>query len=278
MLLCYAMGGGFGPVLRTRAVLAAMGWERDAIAVLAAPGAERVAGDLELIAPSWDDAADPAALGRWIARVVAEREADALLVDALPGGVMGELCGLDALRGLELRHTARLLRWAGYVRRLPGALPHYDQVLAAEPLHATHERALAALAAAPPTPIDVDVPHGETSATLDVRGAPWLVVHTGPAREVRALARVADERRGDAPLHVACPIAVDDLPAGAERIDAVPAAPLYAGAAGIVTAAGFTTVRELAPFRDRHVCVPFDRRLDDQHERARRATRAPEAT
>ena len=94
------MGGGFGPVLRTRAVLAAMGWDRDAVAVLAAPGAERVAGDLELIAPSWDDAADPAALGRWVARVVAEREADALLVDALPGGVMGELCGLGALDGL----------------------------------------------------------------------------------------------------------------------------------------------------------------------------------
>ena len=274
MLLCYAMGGGFGPVLRTRAVLAALGWDRDAVAVLAAPGAARVVGDLELIAPSWDDAAEPAALGRWIARVVAEREADALLVDALPGGVMGELCGLGALDGLVLRHTARLLRWAGYVRRLPGPLPHYDEVLVAEPLHATHERALATLADAVRAPIDVNVSPDETFATLDVREAPWLVVHTGPAREVRALARVADERRGAAPLHVVCPIPVDDLPAGAERIDAVPAAPLYPGAAGIVTAAGFTTVRELAPFRDRHVCVPFDRRLDDQHERARRAWRA----
>jgi hypothetical protein len=50
-------------------------------------------------------------------------------------------------------------------------------------------------------------------------------------------------------------------------VDAVPAAPLYAAAAGIVTAAGFNTVRELAPYRDRHVCVPFERRLDDQRAR-----------
>ena len=84
---------------------------------------------------------------------------------------------------------------------------------------------------------------------------------------MRALARIADERRGGAPLHVVAPITVEDLPPGAERLDAIPAAPRYAGAAGIVTAAGFNTVRELAPYRDRHVCVPFDRRLDDQHAR-----------
>jgi predicted glycosyltransferase len=47
----------------------------------------------------------------------------------------------------------------------------------------------------------------------------------------------------------------------------VPAAPRYAGAAGIVTAAGFNAVRELAPYRERHVCVPFERRLDDQRAR-----------
>jgi len=269
MLLGYAMGGGFGPVTRTRAVLAALGRDGDA-AVLAAPGAERVAGDLELIAPSWDDAADPAALGRWLARTIAEREATTLLVDALPGGVMGELCGLAALDGLELLHTARLLRWAAYARRLPGPLPHFERALVVEPPHPNHTRALAGLAddvaplALRPPPAHVD------AAPTDV----WLVVHTGPAREVRALARVADERRGGAPLHVICPLAVEDLPAGAERIDAVPAAPRYASAAGIVTAAGFTTVRELAPYRDRHVCVPFDRRLDDQHERARRLAAA----
>ena len=85
---------------------------------------------------------------------------------------------------------------------------------------------------------------------------------------MRALARVAEERRGDAPLHVVTPIAVDDLPAGAETVRAIPAAPHFAGAAGIVSAAGFNTVRELAPYRERHVCVPFDRRLDDQHARA----------
>ena len=44
-------------------MLAALGWDGDAVAVLAAPGAERAAGGLELLVPGFDDAADPAALG-----------------------------------------------------------------------------------------------------------------------------------------------------------------------------------------------------------------------
>jgi hypothetical protein len=87
---------------------------------------------------------------------------------------------------------------------------------------------------------------------------------------VRTLARLADDRRGEAPLRVVCPLRVEDLPAGAEPVHAVPARPLFAGAAHIVTGAGFNTVHELAPLRARHTVVPFDRRLDDQHARARR--------
>jgi hypothetical protein len=263
-LLCYALGGGLGPLIRTRDVLAATGWDGD-VAVLAAPGSEPAAGGLELRVPGFDDASDPAALAAWVARMIADWEPDALLVDALPGGVLGELCGLAALDGLELRHTARLLRWGVYARRCEAPLPRYDAIGVAEPLHPAHERALAKTTGAM-SPLALPAPPAPDGPPGDA----WVVVHTGPAREVRALARIADERRGDAPLRVVTPIRVGELPAGAEVVAAVPAAPLYAGAAGIVTAAGFNTVRELAPYRERHVCVPFERRLDDQRARARR--------
>ena len=91
------------------------------------------AGGLELLSPAYDDAADPAALGRWVARAIAEREPDALLVDAFPGGVLGEPRGLGALAGLELHHTARLLRWGVYARRCEGPLPPYDAAAVVEP-------------------------------------------------------------------------------------------------------------------------------------------------
>src|SRR5918999_1811544 len=126
-LLAYALGGGLGPVTRTRAGLAATGWDGE-VTLLAAPEAARVAGGLELLSPGYDDAADPAALGRWVARAIAERTPDVVLVDALPGGVLGELCGLAALRGVALRHTARLLRWGVYARRCERQLPRYEAV------------------------------------------------------------------------------------------------------------------------------------------------------
>ena len=181
-----------------------------------------------------------------------------------PAACSASCAASRALAGLELHHTARLLRWGVYARRCEGPLPRYDAVAVVEPLHPGHARALAGLSG---NVAPLALPAPAAAPGPPPPGAPWLVVHSGPAREVRALAREADERRGGAPLHVVTPIAVDGLPAGAEMVRAIPAAPRYAGAAGIVTAAGFNTVRELAPYRERHVCVPFDRRLDDQPAR-----------
>lgn len=264
--LCYALGGGLGPITRTRAVLAATG-TADGAVLLAAPPPGAGPPGADVRTPSAEAASDAAALGRWVAAQIADVRPDALLVDALPGGILGELCGLPALRGLVLRHTARLLRWPVYARRLAGPLPRFDAVAVVERLHRGHERALRPHAGAL-EPLALPVP--EYPEAEPPAGAPWLVVHTGPPREVRALARVADERRGGAPLRVVCPLAVDDLPPGAELVRAVPARPLFATAAHIVTGAGFNVVHELAPLRARHTVVPFDRRLDDQHARARR--------
>jgi hypothetical protein len=252
-------------VTRTRAVLAATGLAGDAV-LLAAPLPGGPAA-VDVRTPPAEAAGDRVALGRWVAAQIADVRPDVVLVDAFPGGILGELCGLAALRGPVLRHTARLLRWPAYARRLEGGLPRFDDVATVEPLHPGHERALRPHAGAL-EPLALPVP--DYAPEPPPPGAPWLVVHTGPPREVRTLARLADERRGDAPLRVVCPIAVENLPPGAERVRAVPARPLFAGAAHIVTGAGFNTVHELAPLRARHTVVPFDRRLDDQHARARR--------
>ena len=56
---------------------------------------------------------------------------DELLVDAFPGGILGELCGIELP---PARLIARALRWDAYARRLDGPLPEYDVVHALEPL------------------------------------------------------------------------------------------------------------------------------------------------
>ena len=119
-LLCHALGGGLGPVTRTRAVLEATG---STARSRCSPRRGRRRW------PAASSSAHPATTTpptRRRSRAGSRARSptsrpDAVLVDALPGGVLGELCGLAALDGLELRHTARLLRWAGYARRIDGA-------------------------------------------------------------------------------------------------------------------------------------------------------------
>ncbi len=190
---------------------------------------------------------------------------DALLVDAFPGGVMGELCGLRALAGLELRRTARLLRWGRLRAPVRGRrFPRYDAIAVVEALQPGHARALAALSGNV-APLGAPRPRRRIRVRCPGRRAGGSsCTPARPARSARSPGSPTSAAAG-APLGVVTPITVDDLPAGAETVDAIPAAPLYPGAAGIVAGAAFNTVRELAPYRDRHVCVPFDRRLDDQH-------------
>jgi hypothetical protein len=100
----------------------------------------------------------------------------------------------------------------------------------------------------------------------------WLIVHAGPADEVMELVAYARETaalEGAAPRFVlVSPTAPPGLPADVAHLDARPAWPLFAGAARIVSAAGFNTVRQAAPYREKHRMLPFPRRYDDQFARA----------
>ena len=261
-VLCYALGGGLGHVTRTRAVLEAAGWDGEAV-LLAAPDAAAAAGGLELLSPGYDDAADPAALGA-LGRARDRRPR----------------AGRAARRRLPGRRARRAVRPRG--ARRAGAPPH-RAAAALGRLRAALRGAAAALrrgrrgrAAAPratraPSPGSAApsrrsrCPRRRRPRAAARRGrALARRAHRAGARGARARAggrraargRAAARRHADRGRRPARP--------APSSIRAIPAAPRYAGAAGIVTAAGFNTVRELAPYRDRHVCVPFDRRLDDQ--------------
>ena len=53
-------------------------------------------------------------------------------------------------------------------------------------------------------------------------------------------------------------------------LDLIPASSLFAGAAKIISAAGFNVMLETEPYRGKHHAVPMPRRFDDQFARAAR--------
>jgi hypothetical protein len=266
----YALGGGLGHLVRAHAVAEALGHEDRAVLLTASPfaGDERVTGGLPVErVPDWLEH-DPTALRGWIEDLAPEE----LVVDAFPGGILGELCGFDAA---PCRHVARLLRWERYGRRLDGPLPHFDETFVLEPLADIHTRALegASDRIAP-----LDLPAATTAPARAAVDEPhWLVVHAGPEDEVAELIAYARERMAaegaSARLVVIAPARPPALPRSALWLDAHPATPYFDAAERIVTAAGFNAMREGAPYASKHHPVPLPRPLDDQYTRAARAQR-----
>jgi hypothetical protein len=146
VILYYALGGGLGHLTRARKVLEALGLTRDAVLLTASAfGADpRVTGGLRVLKVPRRLGHDRAAFRAWLQPVLAQ--ADELIVDSFPAGILGELSGMTLP---PARHVARLLRWDAYERRLDGPLPHYDVIYALEPLRASWTRCSPTLAARP---------------------------------------------------------------------------------------------------------------------------------
>lgn len=246
MIVYYARGGGFGHVTRARRVLAALGVEGEIVTRLP----ETIEGRL--------------------------------IVDAFPGGLEGELCGLD----VPMDYVARLLRWNEYRRAVPGKLPRFGTTWIVEELTPDHRAFVSAhsdrvefldlsevvlresVLRSPKDDLENgDTQNGDTENGDTENGEPYcLVVHSGPEHEVRELVAYAAELDPKARIVVASPYAVEGYP----QVDACPVSHLFPAAAHIVSAAGFNVMLETEPWRDKHLVVPFPRKFDEQFLRAAR--------
>jgi len=269
VVLYYALGGGLGHLTRATRVLEALGYRDRAVLLSASDYARdpRVTDGLPVVHVPAALGRDPAAFRRWLVDLLGALAPDRLLVDSFPGGILGELCGMELP---PAEHVARRLRWPVYAQRLDGPLPRYEVTRVLEQLEQRHAQRLGLCS--------------ERLAQLDLRppdcagGEPlldrphWLVVHSGPDAEVVALARRAATRlreaSSSATVLVLCPQAPSWLPPGAEWRDVYPAAPFFGHAEKLVSAAGFNVMSETRAVRDRHDFVPYFRALDDQHARA----------
>ncbi|HEV2720003.1 MAG TPA: hypothetical protein VG323_08295 [Thermoanaerobaculia bacterium] len=232
MIAYYALGGGLGHATRARRVLDALGID-DAV-IVASVRDERVTGRYPVVDS------------------LRGLEPERIIADAFPLGLFGEL----AEAGVPLDYVARLLRWDEYRRCVPHPLPRFGTTYVVEPVR--HEVPCEQT-------IELDL-HGDRQECLSSTFPYWLVVHSGPEQEVRDLVAYAEElqriERDTTPIVVVSQCGIG--------IDVVPASSLFAGAARIISAAGFNVMLETEPYRDKHHVVPMPRRFDDQFARAAR--------
>lgn len=274
MVLYYALGGGLGHLTRARRLLEHEGLAERALVLSASPAAgdPRVTGTIAVERVPQRLGRDRRAFRSWLRGALRSLEPEEVVIDSFPGGILGELCGMELP---PARHVARRLRWGAYRLRLTGPLPHYEQVLVIEPLSGVHQRVLETsadrlghLRLPPPA-----TPLAEASLGPAGERAPIMVVHSGSPQEIAELVDYATtlrDRRARRIVVIAssCP---PRLPPGARWLDLHPAFPYFAQACLIVTGGGWASTHETSPHRPRHRAIPFPRPLDDQFARLRAA-------
>lgn len=281
MVLYYAMGGGLGHLVRARAVLHTLGLEREALVLTASQYARdrRVLGELPVQTPPDELGADPSAIACWAVATVGAIAPDELVIDAFPGGLLGELRDLPP--GPSLTYVARLLNWGAYEPLTRGLARRFSRTIVVEELHAAHAAFVAGASARVELLTLVD-PLAPTEPLPELPTRYALVVHAGPEDELLELVAYARELAARAPTPqtpnepiVVCRPAggAPDVP-GTLTVDLHPAVALFDGATRIVTACGFNVMRQLAPFAAKHHFLPLPRRYDDQFTRAARARAA----
>ena len=176
----------------------------------------------------------------------------------------------------RLIHVARLLKWNAFRDAFPGTPRRYDATFTVEPLTPAHDAFLAANSGVVRSfDLSLDPESGAENSCAGLPRPVWLVVHSGPAAEVHRLLEFAAVRAGEeraAPQFVVVSPRALALPTGVTHLAHPRAWELFAPADRIVTACGFNSMLEASPWRGKHLYLPFERRFDDQHLRAQRAT------
>ncbi len=280
MILYYAFGGGLGHLTRARAVAHTLQLEPPLLLLTASPWASdpTIRGPFELLQPPPALERNVAAFRRWLQLQIARFQPQHIYLDAFPAGIQGEWCELAL--DVPVTYLARRLRWPSYRPLLRGQPPTYTQTWLLEPLETAHRQFIADYSTVV-NPLQLHDPPALAPAHLLARcqaiqrsgQAVWLIVHTGSAAEVQALLEYAKAlatlEQADPQLVLMTPPTVPSPRwPGLEHWQVYPAWPLFSHANRIISAAGFNCMRQLAAYRQRHHCLPFDRRFDDQYARA----------
>ncbi|MEO5930635.1 MAG: hypothetical protein ABIR47_11935 [Candidatus Kapaibacterium sp.] len=291
MILYYAIGGGLGHLTRARALLHTLRRGERATIVTASRFAKipDVAGDAEIIMAPPELGEDREGAGIWLNDIITGIGPEEIFIDTFPAGILGELRGMKFPSATRLHHVARLLRWDRYLPIISGDAPHYSTTFRAEPLTEPHAAWLAGHSEEmvdltlndPPTPHDPEQILRTALPAWNGERPLWLVIHSEPIAELLELIGYARELAAmediDPLLAIVTPLPVEGLPPEIPLLHMVPSSILFPLAARIITGCGFNAMRQTEPHRERHHCIPFPRRYDDQFLRGarRRATSRP---
>ncbi|NLF97416.1 MAG: hypothetical protein GX569_11800 [Candidatus Riflebacteria bacterium] len=231
-----------------------------------------------IMIPDEADSIDLDSFRTWISNAIECCRPDTLIIDAFPGGILGELCDLPALKGIKCIYLARILDLSAYQSRLNGALPAFTKIYRIEQLGDEQQNWLQTLQA----PVEeLTLPYNsrpvdEKSYHIELPYNCWLIVHSGSIDELEQLWQFACQTAEVEELSpnfamVSPGKKPEFLPETVAHYNCYPADSLIEQADRIFSAAGFNIMQQMKGRREKHLVMPMKRALDDQFLRCRLA-------
>ena len=218
------------------------------------------------------------ALRNWVSNKLKEIKPDKLIIDAFPGGILGELTDLPELNQVkEIEYIARILKIDSYQKRLNGNLPTFTKIWEAEELGQNQKMFLVKHSKnqnIPIAPLKLVYPSSDADSSISLPSNCWLIIHSGNQEELQSL---YDYAQDTALLENTSPnFAVvgqiqkpDFLPSNIPYYSVFPVTTLLEKASKVISGAGFNIMQQMSNMKEKHLVLPFERALDDQFLRVK---------
>lgn len=280
-ILYYGFGGGLGHITRFNAFCYTFGIKP--ILMTAIPNT--VTDKIQTLAQNsllfpHDLANNKFALKNWVCEHIKKIKPDKLIIDAFPGGILGELTDLPELKQIKkIEYIARILKTDVYQKRIAGKLPTLTKIWKIENLDTEQSIFLQKLSQENNIPINsLKLIYPSSNADFSITLPPncWLIIHSGNNEELKNLYDYACDT---ALLDNASPnFAVvgqiprpNYLPKHIPYYSVYPVTSLLEKANKVISGAGFNIMQQMLTMKDKHIVLPFERALDDQFLRVKLA-------
>lgn len=274
--LYYCLGGGFGHITRFNAFCQTFSATPDLYTNCEAVRSGRIkTAAAGTYFPGIEEQKTKKALAESFRQAIKSSQADQIIIDAFPAGILGELADFDDLKSLECIFLARILKMPTYLKRVDGSLPAFSRIHILENLIPGQLNCFSPGYIVTNLELKDANPPIDLSCIEQVRGR-WLIVHSGNSDELESLYRyalsTAEAEQCRPELAVIAPGNRPGwLPEGVVFFDIYPAHGIFKYAARVFSGAGFNIVRQMRHLMEKHYMLPFERALDDQHFRAAQA-------
>ncbi len=276
-IIYYGLGGGLGHLTRFTAFCHTIGIkpvliasQKDCLKDLFKVFAEEI-----FIVPN-HLAYDKEGLKNWLCVLINRIKPDRMVIDAFPAGILGELSDCDScFNNVKIEYIARILKLEKYQKRMSCGFPNISKIWKVEKLGKEQEDWLNKLALNNNISIEnltLCYPDFKNDSTIDLPDNCWLIVHSGSEKELQELYEYAKD---EALLENNCSniVVVGQISRPAflsENIlyySVYPITNLFKKATRVISGAGFNIMKQMSKMKAKHIVLPFDRALDDQHLR-----------